>query len=371
MNRLLMLLNSDSVCGSAINEIKDVPLSRLGSGSMGAADDRLDKKESHAVHIKKRVTYIDLLKGITIIGVVLVHSGGCPSWWTPNNVNLIFFFLAGIFFKQEPFGNLIKKRWQMLIVPFLLFFIISYPFRLVVEFWDYKDWSHLSWGMLGDLFDISARSDYLYANVPLWFLLCLFMVTMIWWFISYLPKSWLAVYFISIMFFYDEIYNQFATPFFINNAFYYTLFFGLGNIFGKKIIALCQRIKLRLMILISSVLTMWILKSLYQFGLSERLLSVVDSVYWLCYCVAALALVAFLDGCKRLSWLEYLGVNSLIILCCHIIVLTPIIRISYAVFGFHSVYLAVVQTIICVALMFPVIGVFNRYYPNLMGKRMR
>ena len=89
----------------------------------------------------------------------------------------------------------------MLIVPFLLFFIISYPFRLVVEFWDYKDWSHLSWGMLGDLFDISARSDYLYANVPLWFLLCLFMVTMIWWFISYLPKSWLAVYFISIMFF--------------------------------------------------------------------------------------------------------------------------------------------------------------------------
>lgn len=39
-----------------------------------------------------RIAYIDLFKGIAIIGVVWVHSHIPPSWLTPFLVNSIFFF---------------------------------------------------------------------------------------------------------------------------------------------------------------------------------------------------------------------------------------------------------------------------------------
>ena len=42
-----------------------------------------------------RIAYIDLFKGIAIIGVVWVHSHIPPSWLTPFLVNSIFFFIIG------------------------------------------------------------------------------------------------------------------------------------------------------------------------------------------------------------------------------------------------------------------------------------
>lgn len=44
-----------------------------------------------------RIAYIDLFKGIAIIGVVWVHSHIPPSWLTPFLVNSIFFLSQAVF----------------------------------------------------------------------------------------------------------------------------------------------------------------------------------------------------------------------------------------------------------------------------------
>ena len=48
-----------------------------------------------------RIAYIDLLKGIAIIGVVWFHSNIPPSWLTAFLVNSIFFFISGCFFNRR------------------------------------------------------------------------------------------------------------------------------------------------------------------------------------------------------------------------------------------------------------------------------
>ena len=70
-----------------------------------------------------RIAYIDLFKGIAIIGVVWVHSHIPPSWLTPFLVNSIFFFISGCFFnrRQDSFYNLIIKNTKRILIPFLFF----------------------------------------------------------------------------------------------------------------------------------------------------------------------------------------------------------------------------------------------------------
>ena len=266
-------------------------------------DATLPAIKAHKNTSKNRIIYIDLLKGLAIIGVVFVHAPGHPDWWVPNNVNLIFFFLSGIFFKQEPIKELVKRRWDMIFVPFLFFYLLSYPFRLMVGYWDNRDLGLLRWDMILDVFKVTPAGDYLSVNVALWFLPCLFLTGIIYLCISHLPKQAQILLFLFIMLFSDEICNKFPTPLFINNAIYYTIFFGVGSLLGKKIIRYCEHLNERLIVLFTSIIAMIAFHLLTNLELHHRLVEIFDSLYWLAYCVAALAIFSFLNECKKLSWL--------------------------------------------------------------------
>ena len=101
-----------------------------------------------------RLAYIDLFQGIAIIGVVWVHSHIPPSWLTPFLVNSIFFFISGCFFnrRQDSFYNLIIKNTKRILIPFLFFYVLSYPFRIIVHFWDYRTLSNFDWLCVFDVF---------------------------------------------------------------------------------------------------------------------------------------------------------------------------------------------------------------------------
>ena len=52
----------------------------------------------------KRIDYIDLVKGIAIIGVVWSHTIH-PQWYNVTYINALFFFLSGFFSKKNHFQN--------------------------------------------------------------------------------------------------------------------------------------------------------------------------------------------------------------------------------------------------------------------------
>lgn len=80
----------------------------------------------------KRLDYIDMVKGIGIILVVVGHSSYVPedalTWLTSFHMPL-FFIVSGILFAhkqsdQEPFGSYVKKRFCGMMIPYFCFSLI-------------------------------------------------------------------------------------------------------------------------------------------------------------------------------------------------------------------------------------------------------
>ncbi len=186
----------------------------------------------------KRIDYIDLIKGIAIIGVVWSHTVH-PQWYNVTYINALFFFLSGFFFKEEPFPAFLKKKVKTLIIPFTFFYLLSYPFRIIFNLWDYRTLDNFDWGCIFDVFDITNKSDYLFVNVPLWFIFCLFAMQLIYWCMNKItPEKYRTIIYLiltaAIMIWNEEI-KSYPTIFMFNNAVQWLPYFIIGNLFGLKL----------------------------------------------------------------------------------------------------------------------------------------
>ena len=131
------------------------------------------------MHMKQRVDFIDLAKGICISLVVLLHVYGDLSGAFIKVMNLfrmpLYFFLSGLFFKTyNGFIPFVKKKTNRLLIPFVFtFLIIIIPTTL---FLDIKEghtiiMKDVVWGSDGKMnLGIDGAS---------WFLLCLFFVNIL------------------------------------------------------------------------------------------------------------------------------------------------------------------------------------------------
>lgn len=116
------------------------------------------------------------------------HSIRPPGWLTAQLVNSVFFFLSGIFSKRELFGQFMAHKAKQLLVSFIVFYLVCYPFRLFMHYWDFRTLEWFDWWCIFDLFEVHGINDYLALNIQLWFLLCLFVVQVMYYVISQLNR---------------------------------------------------------------------------------------------------------------------------------------------------------------------------------------
>lgn len=86
--------------------------------------------------IPNRLNWIDWAKVIAISCVVFGHipqvSGSFPQHYIVTFHMPLFFFISGYLTKKEYFNtNTIKKYWHTLIIPYLLYNIVFYPYWIV------------------------------------------------------------------------------------------------------------------------------------------------------------------------------------------------------------------------------------------------
>ena len=126
---------------------------------------------------KQRIEYIDLAKGFCIILVVMVHIAAFYSYELPGGDFFkafrmpLYFFLSGCFFKAYGgFTDFTKRKVNKLLIPFLFWYILT---SVGVP--------HLQYHVFGcncrvlHLDEtVSAIFTEYYPNLPIWFLLCLF-----------------------------------------------------------------------------------------------------------------------------------------------------------------------------------------------------
>lgn len=316
---------------------------------------------------KKRIDYIDAIKGIVIFGVVWVHTSH-PDWLTPILVNSIFFFLSGIFFKRKPINTFILDKTKSLLIPFVFFYLISYPFRIIVHAWNFRTLETFNWMCIFDVFTFSAKTDYMFVNVPIWFLICLFVIQILYYFISYLNKWFIGIIALLCILFKD-IFLSFPSFFMINVALYYTSFFALGNLFGRPLIEKLKQHNFQKSSVVLSVplfATFFLAiptqsKVLYDILLHFRLFAVF---------FVLMSIGSLLNEKKSLILLRFYGENSLTILGIHIMPLIVVMGITNAIFGYSTPFMGFIQSVIVVAIMHVVIQFCNKYIPMLVGKKV-
>ena len=152
-------------------------------------------QESSISQKKQRIEFFDLAKGFCIFLVVVYHVSKfygveLPGTSIIKSMRLpLYFFLSGCFFKTYGgFGDFMLRKCNKLLFPFLFWFVFSLGLDALLFFTlDVKLFSNY------DLTLRSIISNSVYGpfpNAPIWFLLCLFWVNLIFYTIHLVISKW-------------------------------------------------------------------------------------------------------------------------------------------------------------------------------------
>ena len=286
------------------------------------------------MHTKPRIEYLDLAKGICIFLVALFHATAYFSVQMPiahvfRSIRLpLYFFLSGCFFKPyNGFFDFLKRKTNKLLIPFAFWFLlisifVVYLYNLLGIHTIYST----PVGPLHDLVTLYKEEDFF--NIPIWFLLCLFEINILFYFIhliSYkLSKRYqtpvICILSLLLGIVYVILHNhEIDLPFFIDSALSDLPYFAFGYVcFRHTTILTPNRVDKYIPILLI-VLVLFI----YFFALKTPISSKdrVDIQDFFCHYLSGFAGASFIILLTK--WIKYLpvirwwGRYSIIILILH------------------------------------------------------
>ena len=333
-----------------------------------------------------RIEYIDVIKGFSILWVVLYHIVGADYWTSAPYRLPLFFFLSGIFFSKKPFDQFFLRRINTLIVPFVVFMIIPYLI-LLFKYEFLAKILHVenvgpekTWSIILGFFNIFKFShdifhESLVLNIPLWFLIGLFLIQMFFYGLSfftdkriYIISISLIIYVISVICLDKGINGPLLIPF----TFKYLIYYAIGSLYGKKLINYIKVKHNKIVLLITSLPILIILSyinfdSFFQLSLIIKALSFI-----------VLAFLFFQESYQFMVFkpLQFFGRNSLIVLVTHYIIIKqsyPLFLRTFQIMGIEdmknsSLYILSMLLLVCIGEYFLII-LLNRYFPQFVAKK--
>lgn len=289
---------------------------------------------------KSRIEWLDISKGILMIFVILAHSHlGRMSFIFDNFFMPMFFFLSGYTFKfksEERIDIFIKKKMKVILIPYMSFSIILF----VINFIKYG----VNNSFLVNIFGVFYSRYFLYNtkyvdmysqmkllsmnNSALWFLTCIFICNLLLYLILKISKSYkIRIMIVILLVSVGIIMNEFFTilmPWSIDTAciciFYMYLGYILKNIDIKDI-----SIKSKYVFYISLILYI-------SLSFINRGVNISIGIYrnYILFIIASLNGILFWIFIakyieKNLRYIKkgliFIGQNSIIILCSHLLIL--------------------------------------------------
>ncbi|MGE7952168.1 acyltransferase family protein [Lysinibacillus xylanilyticus] len=332
---------------------------------------------------KEHFNWIDVLKGLGIILVILGHIRLSPE--LINYIYLfhmpLFFFISGYLMnisKYNSMGQLVKKKTRTLLIPYITFSAISIICYSVIG---HKD-IDVSATVLSI---IEGKRNEIYFNVPLWFLVGLFVVEMMYYIQKKLLKNDILLLILAILINYIAVVflKVIETPnwiWSIDTAMYYLLYYQLGNLFRvykNKIdfnkmfnkvavgifIFLC--ISFNLLSLVSPDLINYVYNYL---DVNNKFLVIRLIAFAISGIVTYVCLAMYI---KKSTMLEYIGKNSLIIFALHWpigIWALDMLKVQMQIQIVHSNALAIIELIIILLILRPIIKIINNNFPIILGR---
>lgn len=193
---------------------------------------------------RKRLDYIDIAKALGMLAIMWGHVavGNSVTFVYAFHIPL-FFFLSGMVFVQDKypdFRSFVKRRIDTLIKPYIIYSFITWAIWALFSFATHVEVDSY-WMPLLETFIAQGSEGYLVHNVPLWFVTCLFVVELLYYWISKLPEIinvivclFLAV--LSYVLINDCISFDFTTlPWSLEVAMAAIIFYAIGHLLIKNV----------------------------------------------------------------------------------------------------------------------------------------
>ena len=338
-----------------------------------------------------RINWIDYAKAFAIFCVVLLHAnvpypakGLIRVWVIP-----LFFFLSGVFANTQrysTFKDFMKEKGIHILIPYLCFNVITYLFWLFLgRHFGYDASMSPEWWkpLLGMIY--GEYSGFIHY-IPIWFLACLFTTETLYYllFCHIQNKTiyWLVVGIIATIGGLNYYFDPIPLPWGLHIAFPMMVFYATGAFFAEEIRTDSYHILSLKYAYLWIAVSAAIVAGIYLINPGEVLVFKNEyGNYFLFFIGAYAGIICILMLCrlletyasKQLSWLAYIGQNTLIILCLHLIMFSFIKGITYFLFHlpleiYETSWVIVALSIADIILLIPVIMTINRFCPFITGK---
>lgn len=346
----------------------------------------------------KRIYWLDVLRGLGIILIIIIHSTGDKNLisYLGSFAVPLFFFVSGFTLNRDRYARWSQfffNRLKTRIVPYTIWFFVFYLFVMVKN--SHSKEESISYLVNLTRFDVLAgftMGDFYWlrdtiGNGPLWFLPCLFLIENTFYFVSNLSST-ILIGVILIAFSCSAQFlllsSAWTIPYILNMATAQIFFYGSGFIVKKLYVGnkfnagLEKRNHIVLLWVLLSALSIWGGISLEVSPNTKFSLE-----HFLCRCIVALSgIVSFsilANYIEDWSWLRYLGKNTLIILLLY----EPLRQASLGLFFlisfvfFDNIFnsyreiFTFLQVITVLILSVPCIFIINNYLPFLIARQYK
>ena len=327
---------------------------------------------------RQRIAYIDFMKCLCIMLIVMYHiNHDFFNYLAPNLNNALqafrlpmYYFISGIFFKlYEGFADFTRRKVNNILVPFVFFIILNFVMRCVEA---------LLRLMIGaDPIDIDPvilvepfYLRYWQWTTPLWFLLSLFWVNLLFYAIHRWIKPLWALLLVTTALSvagYALAANKIELPLMMDTSLVALPYFVLGWCINRTGALQPTRWD-RWGILALALAAV----PIYLFSDFLNLHFQILPSYWKLYLLPFLAILTLFWACKplpRVPLMCHYGQYSLIILGTHPLFFLPL-RFLFIHYGFEpGVSLTLIVFVLTMLLEWPMIWLLKTYFPRFTAQQ--
>ena len=327
---------------------------------------------------RQRIAYIDFMKCLCIMLIVMYHiNHDFFNYLAPNLNNALqafrlpmYYFISGIFFKlYEGFADFTRRKVNNILVPFVFFIILNFVMRCVEA---------LLRLMIGaDPIDIDPvilvepfYLRYWQWTTPLWFLLSLFWVNLLFYAIHRWIKPLWALLLVTVALSaagYALAANKIQLPLMMDTSLVALPYFVLGWCINRTGALQPTRWD-RWGILALALAAV----PIYLFSDFLNLHFQILPSYWKLYLLPFLAILTLFWACKplpRVPLMCHYGQYSLIILGTHPLFFLPL-RFLFIHYGFEpGVSLTLIVFVLTILLELPTIWFLKTYFPRFVAQQ--
>lgn len=301
-----------------------------------------------------RIQYLDLTKGVLMILVVMLHLGGvgksdyriypefCWLFMLP-----CFFIISGYFFScRLPFKKFLWKKTRQLLIPY-------YVFGLPVVVYNYV------WGYVhGIPYDEVILSSSVH-NHPLWFIFSLYVMNVLFYAIKrYIKRDFFVgatVLGLTLLGLFIRFHNVIDIKW--TNSLEYLIYFWIGNLWKTSGFELgnCPPLLWFICVAVFAIIALPFQFSewFYQIALSTP-------IYFIGAVIGSFLLILIMKKIDRISPINFIGRNTLIILIMHEYILFVVCRLI----GFSNPWILLTITL---CILTAIAAIVNRYVPWIIG----